>query len=99
MDLLNRLWAFSPTAASVAIGGRVTTNSGRGISSARVTMTDQSGNARYSTTNQSGFYRFAEVPIGATYTFDAAHKRFRFDAARTLNILEETNDLDFIARP
>ena len=43
VDLLNRLWTIA--AVSDTTDGRVTTNPGRSISGARVTMTDQSGSA------------------------------------------------------
>ena len=99
VDLLNRLWKVAPGAGRDSIYGRVTTNPGRGISGARVTMTDLSGNARYATTNQSGVHHFTDAATGTTYTLAAARKRFRFDAARSLNISEETNNLNFIARP
>ena len=99
VDLLNRLWTLQPTTSGVTISGRVAGNSGRGIPFARVTMTDENGNVRYTQTNPFGYFRFVNVATGATYTFAAKDKRYNFGAAQTLNIADELNNLNFIAQP
>ena len=82
---------LAPTAAAVSIGGRVVTDSGRGIARARVTMVDADGRMRYALTNPFGYYRFADVPAGATYVFSADAKGYRSVTA-IKQITEETAD-------
>ena len=85
-----------PTAASIRVGGRVMSDKGRGIASARVTITGTSGETLTTMTNSSGFYRFTEVAAGETYIIQVIHKRHQF-AAQVLNVTEELNDLNFYA--
>lgn len=87
---------FGPTAASVTIGGRVTSGKGNGVGKARVYLTDQTGVTRTTLTNPFGYYRFDEVSVGATYIFYVQHKHYRFNP-QVLNVMDETNDLNFVA--
>lgn len=82
------------TAAAVTISGRVTTQTGRGISNARVTITEQSGNNRTATTNPFGYFRFTEVQAGETYIISVISKRYSF-APRVLNVIEDIEDLNY----
>lgn len=85
------------TAASVLVGGRVTTAKGRGIGRARVTLTDSSGETRTALTNTLGFYSFADVAAGETYIFNVSHKRYSFNQiAQVQTIAEEITDMDFV---
>ena len=86
----------APTAASITIGGRVILSKGRGIGSARVTLTGANGETRIVMTNSFGFYRFAEVAAGETYIIQVRHKRYWF-AAQVLNVTEDLDDLNFYA--
>lgn len=89
---------LSPTAASVVVGGRVSTANGRGIGKAQIVMIDVNGNARYATTNPFGFYRFAEVSSGATYVLQIRHKTERFaNQSIIMNITEEATNVNFVA--
>ncbi|MGI8641285.1 MAG: Ig-like domain repeat protein, partial [Pyrinomonadaceae bacterium] len=88
---------LAPTAASVEISGRVTTNSGRGISNARVTITDQAGNSRLATTSAFGYFRFDEVQAGETYVISVKSKRYSF-APQVINVTENLTDLTFTAQ-
>ncbi|MGI8786954.1 MAG: choice-of-anchor Q domain-containing protein [Pyrinomonadaceae bacterium] len=88
----------SPTAASVSIGGQVTTATGRGVSSARIVLTDSRGNQSFAMTNPFGFYRFKEVPAGETYIVEVKHKRYVF-AAQVVSLTEDFGDLNFTAQP
>ena len=90
--------APSATASDAFISGRVTTAKGRGVNRATVTMTDGSGAARTVATNPFGYYRFKEVPTGAIYLIEAHSKQYTF-APKILSIVEDMNDLDFIASP
>jgi hypothetical protein len=88
----------TPTAANVSIGGRVLTATGRGIRNVRVTLTDSSGATRTTLTNPFGFYRFDDVAAGETYIISVSHKRYRFNqSTRVQTIVEELNELDFVA--
>ncbi|CAN5510595.1 hypothetical protein BH10ACI1_BH10ACI1_03810 [soil metagenome] len=85
---------FAPLAASVSVSGRVTTASGRGISGARVTLTDYHGETRTTLTGSFGYYRFDDVQVGETYIFEITHKRFQF-ASQVVTVNEEIEELNF----
>lgn len=87
----------APTAASVSVGGRVMTESGRGIRSVKITLTDSSGNTRTATTTAFGYYRFADVAAGETYIISAFGKSYTFSQpSQVLNINGDLTDIDFI---
>lgn len=88
----------APTAASVTVGGRVTTADGRGIRNAHVTILHSSGESRTTVTGAFGYYRFADVEAGASYIISVSSKRFSFfNAVQILNLTEERDDINFIA--
>ena len=94
------LSAFAPTAATAAVGGRVTTAASRPVSQARVTLANSHGATRTALTNALGFYRFADVPTGETYVFGVSYKRLNFAApTRVQNVTGEMNDVNFKALP
>ena len=84
------------TAAPGEVSGRVMTNSGRAISNARVTITDQAGNSRLATTSAFGYFRFDDVQTGETYIISVTSKRYSF-APQVVNLTENLTDLNFIA--
>ncbi len=89
---------LSPTAASVTVGGRVTTAAGRGIRNVRVNLTDVNGETQTTLTGKFGFYRFTDVPAGETYIFSVSARRYAFSQnAQVRSIIEETNDVNFTA--
>lgn len=86
------------TAASVSIGGRVVTVSGRGVSGARLSLTDSAGNVATAATTSLGYFRFTNVRIGETYVLSASGKRYAFSQpVQILNVNDETDDIIFIA--
>lgn len=94
-------WAIgnlAPTAASVKVGGRVTDSFGIGLSNVRVTLTAQNGETQTALTNAFGYYHFEDVQAGQTYIFSASSKRYRF-AAQVLTVIEDFEQLNFIASP
>ncbi len=96
-DINNANFAIvAPTAALASAAGRVVTAFGRGVSNARVTLTDQNGVVRMTRTNSFGYYRFNDVETGQTYVFNASHKRYEF-VPRVVSIGENLSGLDFIA--
>ncbi len=88
---------LSPTAATVNIGGRVTTTGGRGIRNIQITLTDASGSVRTAMTTAFGYYRFTDVAAGGVYIITAQGKRFTFtQPTQVLNVSDDTNDINFI---
>jgi hypothetical protein len=96
-------WAvgnLTPTAASASIAGRVLTSTGRGVSRARVTITDLTGAVRYTTTNSFGNYRFDNVESGQDYVLSVSSKRYQFaNATQTIFVGEDLAGVDFTALP
>ena len=91
---------IAPSAAHVSLGGRVLTSDGRGISKAVVSIADTAGNARNVLTNAFGFYRFDGIQTGAFYVISVAAKRNQFEnPVRTVNVVDELTDVDFVALP
>jgi hypothetical protein len=87
---------LTPTAATVTIGGRVTTAKGRGINRARISLTDAAGETRYAMTNLFGYYNFIDVPAGAVYILSARSKQYDFTLpTRVLFVSEALADADF----
>ncbi len=87
---------MAPTAASVAVGGRVMTESGRGIRGVVITMTDQNGNVRRATTGSFGYYQFSDTEVGQTYTFSIRAKNYNFQQqTQLLSLSDETNEVNF----
>jgi hypothetical protein len=85
-----------PTAASVSVSGRVLTNVNRGLMNAVVYLTDASGNTLAARTNPFGYYRFEDISAGQTVTITVVSKRYQF-APQIFTVMEEINDLDFVA--
>ncbi len=82
------------TSAPVTISGRAMSESGRGISGARITMVDSSGKARTALTNPLGYYSFSDLDAGETVILQIAHKRYRFE--RSTQVHTTTDDLSEI---
>ena len=90
---------LAPTAASVAIGGRAL-DGNRGIGGVRVTLTNSAGETRSTQTSSFGFYRFDDIPVGATYIISAASKRYIFrNPAQVILVNEELTNIDFNTLP
>ncbi len=89
---------LAPTAANAVVSGRVINGQGRGVPFARVTITDEIGNPRYTTANAFGYYRLAGIPTGQSYVIGADHKRFNF-ASRIVVVNEDLAGVDFVAEP
>jgi CSLREA domain-containing protein len=86
----------TPTAASVAIGGRILTPENRGLRNAVVTLTDINGRAQTVVTGAFGDYRFADVVVGQTIVISVVSKRYEFQP-QVITLAEEINDLNFTA--
>jgi len=68
-------------AVPVVISGQVTTSSGRYISGAVVTLTEQNGTPHYAITNSFGYYKFFNILTQQTVTVSPAAKRYTFTPA------------------
>lgn len=89
---------FSPTAANVVVGGRIKTADETGIRNVRVTILFPSGETRATLSASFGYYRFTGIPAGETYIITVAAKRYTFSQpSQVRQILDETQDIDFIA--
>lgn len=81
-----------PSAADATITGRVVDYYGRAISSARLTLTGSSGEARYAYTNTFGYYRFENVESGDSYFLAVDHRRYQFATSSQFFSLQDSVD-------
>ncbi len=81
----------------VTVSGRILRSDGRGISNARIALTDSNGAAIYAHTNPFGYYRFVNLAPGTTYTVEIIHKRYKFSSPQTVTVDRNRSDLNFIA--
>jgi hypothetical protein len=86
--------AFGPTAASVTIGGRVLTPSGKGLNAASVVLDLNDGTTRYAMTNTFGYYSFPDVSAGQSAVVSVSSKRYSY-LPQVLMINEDITDLNF----
>lgn len=90
--------SLPPTAATVSIGGRVTTASGNGIRNAVITLTDSNGRSKSVVTGSFGYYCFIDVEVGNTYLLSVNTRRFVFsNSSQFVTINEERDDINFSA--
>lgn len=86
---------LAPTAAMVAVGGRLQTSDGRGISEAVVYLTDAAGTTKRTIASVRGEFRFDSIPAGTTVVIDVSHKSYFFEpTVVTLN--EDVTDLKIV---
>lgn len=89
---------IGPSAASVNLGGRITTAQGHGIPLAEITMTDGAGNVRRAYTAPFGYYNFENVPVGQTVIVTVNHKRYTFsEPTRAFSLFDDIINADFVA--
>jgi hypothetical protein len=87
-----------PTAAAVAVSGKVSNAAGIGIGKARVTITAGDGSVRTVLTNPFGKYRFDDVFVGETYVVSVSAKGYTFiNSSRVVQVEDTIDDLDFTA--
>ncbi|MDQ4120868.1 MAG: carboxypeptidase-like regulatory domain-containing protein [Acidobacteriota bacterium] len=80
------------TASSVSVSGRIMSGR-RGISNARVFLTNQNGETKTALTNSLGYYRFEDVQAGGTYVLNVSSKRYNFQP-RVITVNEEMTDVN-----
>ncbi|HKP69688.1 MAG TPA: M36 family metallopeptidase [Pyrinomonadaceae bacterium] len=87
---------LTPTAASVAVSGRVMDAHGRSVSQATVSFVDSEGVSHTARTNSFGYYRLTGVQVGHTYVFNVSAKRYNF-SPQIVSVADSIQDLNFVA--
>ncbi len=90
--------ALVPTAAAVAISGKVMDSRGRGISQATVTATDSDGTPKTVRTNAFGYYKLDQLPAGNAYVFTVRSRQHQFEP-QVVNLNGDLDGFDFTAQP
>ncbi len=86
------------TAASVMVGGRVTTADGRGIRNVFVSLVDSDGQTRNAITSSFGYFRFTDIPAGETVVISVSAKRYTFSQpTQIISPVDNIDDLRFTA--
>ena len=90
-----------PTAANVALSGRVTTSDGRGIRNATVSISGGNlANPMFARTGSFGYFSFNQLEAGQTYIVAVNSKRFTFQVpSRVISLTDNLTDVDFVADP
>jgi hypothetical protein len=89
---------FTPTAAEVTVGGRVSTADGNGIRNIVITIVFPTGETRAARSASFGYYNFTGIPVGGTYIISVSGKRYTFTQASVVRAIEgDTQDVNFIA--
>ncbi len=85
----------APTAAGVAVSGRVLVGS-RGLINATIYLTDQTGETKTARTTAFGYFRFDDIPAGQTYIATVVSKRYKFQP-RVVSLTNNLSDLNFVS--
>ena len=100
-SITSGFWNFSPsapTAAMVAVSGRVRTAQGSGIRNVIVTLTGTNGALRTVQSGTFGYFKFENVEVGDTYLISVVSKRYEFSQPTQIrSVQEEIADLEFVA--
>ena len=89
---------LTPPAATATISGRVITQSGRGISLARLNLLNTQTNATFNVfTNPVGYFRIFNLPTGNSYVLTVNSKRYRFaQNQQSFQLLENIEGITFV---
>ncbi|CAN5445335.1 hypothetical protein BH10ACI3_BH10ACI3_07550 [soil metagenome] len=91
-------FASTPTAANVALDGRVMLQSGAGIRNVIVTLTEQNGRSRSVLTSSFGYYHFEGIQAGQTVLVSVASKRYSFaNSTQIVSMVDNLSDINFVA--
>jgi hypothetical protein len=83
-----------PTAASVAVSGRVLTESGYGLRKANVTLIEADGTRHDVTTGSFGSFEFLGITAGQTVVISINSKRYSY-SPRVVTLEDSVTDLNF----
>ena len=90
--------SFAPTAAGVAVSGRILTANGLGIRNVQVTLTAANGETRTVISTKFGRFRFNDVAAGDVYIFSVYARRYTFSQpTQVRSIIADTDDIVFTA--
>lgn len=87
--------AACTTAAGVSVGGQVMAAEGRGLASAKVTLTSTSGVSRTVVTNRRGNFTFDDVEPGQTYVITVSSRRGIYQPM-VITVMDNLRDLVFL---
>jgi subtilisin-like proprotein convertase family protein len=95
------LQTAAPVAANGAVSGKVVDEKGRGISRAKVILTDtNSGVSKEFTTNSFGSFNFDELEVGHFFIISVSHKRYQFqNSTQSFTLSEDLGGIDFVGTP
>jgi hypothetical protein len=89
-----------PTAARVAISGRVSAADGSPIRNAQLTLRADDGTTRLVVTNSFGTYRIDSVEVGRMYVLTVSRKGYVFtQSSRAFVLTDDLTGVDFAAGP
>ena len=86
---------LAPTAAAVAVAGRVQTPDGVGVGNALVTLTDSAGHVRASRTSGFGYYRYDDVEAGQIVIIAVRSKRYQYHS-QVVSVNDSLAYVDFV---
>lgn len=86
-----------PMTASARVGGKVITNTGRGIPNTILTLTNLTrGDVIVRRTNSSGYFHFYDLEVGDNFLIQARHKFYGFSGGITFFLVGDREDIEFI---
>lgn len=93
--------SLNPSAADATVSGRVVDSNGRGISGARIQVTNATTGVVSSILSSTfGYYAVSELESADTYIMTVDHRRYQFaNNTRTFNLNEDLTNEDFVANP
>lgn len=92
------LVGLAPTAAGVAISGRLVNAFGDGVGAAEIELRSSDGTVRKARSGPFGYFMFDDVEVGETYVILAASKRYRFPL-RFVSVVDEITEVVIVAEP
>lgn len=89
---------IGPSAATVAVSGRVMLAAGNGVRNVQVALIEQDGTQHITKTSSFGYYRFDEIEAGQNVVVSLSSKRYTFvPSTRIIALTEDLADFDWIA--
>jgi hypothetical protein len=89
---------LAPTAATVAVSGRVLSADGQALRGVSVMLDDGTGHPMTALTNAFGYFHFDDVRAGSTCLLNAQARGFIF-TPRVVSVTDQLTDLDLTALP
>lgn len=86
------------TAAGVSVSGYVMLEDGRGVTNAKVSLTEADGTTHVVITGRRGAFNFGDIESGQTVVVRVVSRRFRFDEpTRIVSLNDNVSDIVFVA--